>query len=311
MPDFFRIDDRLPDIVPAILASYQQKEKTCHLDKLLLPSRSEIIKILDLLMSLLFPGYHGRQHLNRHNLEYHVGETISEVGPMLGLQLHRCLCYRSARDNDGQYDENTCRTEARELAVDFLQRIPRLREMLCGDVNAAFEGDPAACNHDEVILAYPGTLAIAVYRIAHELFSMDIPLMPRIMTEHAHSITGVDIHPGATIGKNFFIDHATGVVIGETTHIGNNVKIYQGVTLGALSTKGGQALKGRQRHPTIRDNVTIYANATILGGDTEVGSHSTVNGSVFLTNSVPDNCTVMMTAPELKLKNRSSRAKKS
>ncbi len=204
-------------------------------------------------------------------------------------------------------NEETTKEMSRVKTMKFLQRIPHLREMLAGDVQAAYDGDPAAINTDEVLLAYPGMLAITVYRVAHELWKLEVPLIPRIMTEHAHGWTGIDIHPGAQIGKNFFIDHGTGVVIGETTQIGENVKIYQGVTLGALSfpkDERGRLIRGTKRHPTIENDVTIYANATILGGTTVIGQGSTIGGNVFITSSVPPGCMVSLKSPELKFRNR-------
>jgi serine O-acetyltransferase len=193
----------------------------------------------------------------------------------------------------------------------FLERTPHVRDLLAGDVQAAYDGDPAAINMDEVILAYPGVLATSVYRFAHELYLMDVPLIPRIMTEWAHAITGTDIHPGARIGRNFFIDHATGVVIGETAEIGNYVKLYQGVTLGALSfpkDERGRLIRGYKRHPTVQDRVTIYANATVLGGDTVIGAGSVIGASVFLTSSVPPNANVKMRDPELRVRPRGEHA---
>ena len=186
-----------------------------------------------------------------------------------------------------------------ELAAEFVKKIPKLREYINTDVEAAYEGDPAAYNHDEIIFTYPGLFAIMTNRIAHELFLLGVPLIPRIMTEYAHSITGIDIHPGATIGKYFFIDHGTGIVVGETTEIGDNVKIYQGVTLGALSTRGGQSLRNKKRHPTIGDNVTIYSGASILGGETVIGKNVVIGGNVFITSSVPDGAKVSLKSPEL------------
>lgn len=197
--------------------------------------------------------------------------------------------------------------KAREATVAFLEGIPQVREMLAGDVQAAYDGDPAALNVDEVILAYPGLLAISIHRLAHSLYKLNVPLLPRIMSEWAHNQTGIDIHPGATIGRSFFIDHGTGVVIGETTHIGNSVKIYQGVTLGALSFRKderGRVIRGSKRHPTIADSVTIYANAIILGGDTVIGEGSVIGGSVFVTSSVPPNSVVTFKPPELRLKTK-------
>ena len=192
--------------------------------------------------------------------------------------------------------------ESQRIAIEFLKRIPKMREYIETDVSAAFDGDPAAYNREEIVVTYPGFYAIMVNRIAHELHLLGVPLIPRIMTEHAHSLTGIDIHPGATIGKYFFIDHGTGIVIGETTVIGDNVKIYQGVTLGALSTRGGQMLKNVKRHPTIEDNVTIYSGATILGGETVIGKDVVIGGNSFITSSVLEGTKVSVKQPELNYK---------
>ena len=186
-----------------------------------------------------------------------------------------------------------------KITFEFLNKIPKIREYIEGDIQAAYDGDPAAYNKDEIICTYPGLYAIFTNRIAHELFLLGVPLIPRIMTEHAHSLTGIDIHPGTTIGKHFFIDHGTGIVIGETTEIGDNVKIYQGVTLGALSTRGGQNLRGKKRHPTICDNVTIYSGASILGGETVVGKDVVVGGNAFITTSIPEGAKVSVKSQEL------------
>ena len=191
-----------------------------------------------------------------------------------------------------------------ELCKAFLNRIPAVRAMVETDLAAAYEGDPAATGYDEIVLAYPGIYAITVYRLAHELYTLGVPLLPRMMTEQAHSMTGIDIHPGATVGSHFFIDHGTGIVIGQTTIIGEHVKLYQGVTLGGLSTRGGQSLAGAKRHPTIEDNVTIYAGATILGGQTVIGSGSVIGANAFVTRSIPANTTVIMKSPELLLRSR-------
>ena len=193
--------------------------------------------------------------------------------------------------------------EAQRLSLAFCSQIPMVRSLVETDIQAAYDGDPAAVNKDEVIYSYPGLFAITVYRLAHVLYTLGVPMLPRMMTEHAHSITGIDINPGATIGKHFFIDHGTGIVIGETTVIGEHVKIYQGVTLGALTTRGGQSLRGKKRHPTIEDNVTIYAGASILGGETVIGENSVVGGNAFLTSSVQSNTRVVIHAPETSFKN--------
>lgn len=306
MPSKFQIGERLPGLVDRMVESYFSDERTRHIDRVYLPSRAEIICVLKLLLELAFPGYYGRQNLNRHNVRYHVGELLPRVGEKLYDQIFQALCYQEEVNSKQPGNcGDPCSQKPYELTLQFLERIPAIRDLLAGDVQAAYDGDPAAVNTDEVILAYPGLLAIAIYRFAHELFNMGVPLIPRIMTEWAHQMTGVDIHPGARIGRNFFIDHATGVVIGETCDIGNNVKLYQGVTLGALSfpkDERGRLIRGSKRHPTVNDRVTIYANATVLGGETVLGESSMVGASVFLTSSIPDNAMVRMKDPELRVR---------
>lgn len=308
MPSRFQISEQLPELVSKIVASYNADERTRHIDREYLPSRREIVEIIHLLLELAYPGYYGRQNLNQHNVRYHVGELLPKVGERLFNQIYQALCHQA--EASGLADRAPCDKKARQMVMDFLERIPDIREMLAGDVQAAYDGDPAAVNTDEVIMAYPGVLAVTVYRFAHELHLMGVPLVPRVMTEWAHTMTGVDIHPGARIGRNFFIDHATGVVIGETAEIGESVKIYQGVTLGALSfpkDERGRLIRGHKRHPTVEDNVTIYANAIILGGDTVLRRNSVIGGSVFLTAGTPEDATVTIKTPELKMQKRRQR----
>ena len=295
-------DGRLDETVEALLASYRREPRTHRVGSPFMPNRAETIEVLHLCFRVLFPGYFGATSLTGRNIRYHVGEALAELERRLVDEICRCLCYQ--RNAEGAppcpRHPSSCRQEAEALVERFVARVPEVRELLDLDVQAAYDGDPAAKSFDEVIYCYPGFFAVMVYRIAHELHELDVPLMPRIMTEHAHSLTGVDIHPGATIGKRFFIDHGTGVVIGETTVIGENVKLYQGVTLGALSIPKdahGRAIRGRKRHPTLSDNVTVYANATILGGDTVIGSGVTVGGNTFITSSImPDS--VVFTQPK-------------
>lgn len=304
MSTSFEIGERLPALVDKMVESYYGDERTRHIDRTFLPSRAEVVEIIQLLLELAYPGYYGRQHLTRHNVQYHVGELLPKLGQKLFRQIDQALCYQEELSGRAASGRRPCDAKARQLTLDFLERMPRIRDLLAGDVQAAYDGDPAAVNTDEVILAYPGVLAVSVYRFAHELHEMGVPLIPRMMTEWAHTVTGTDIHPGARIGRNFFIDHSTGVVIGETTEIGDHVKLYQGVTLGALSfpkDERGRLIRGRKRHPTVRDRVTIYANAIVLGGETELGEGAVVGGSVFLTKTVPPHATVTMKAPELKV----------
>lgn len=303
----FHIGERLPGLVRQIVDSYFSDERTRHIDRAYLPSRSEIIRIVELLLELVYPGYYGRQNLNQHNVAFHVGELLPRLGEKLFNQVYQALCYQQELNGETSNGKAPPPDKAQELTLTFMERIPAIRAMLAGDVQAAYDGDPAAVNTDEVILAYPGVLAVSVYRFAHELCTMGVPLIPRTMTEWAHQMTGVDIHPGAIIGRSFFIDHATGVVIGETCEIGDNVKLYQGVTLGALSfpkDERGRLIRGYKRHPTVRDGATLYANATVLGGETVVGEDSMVGASVFLTAGIPDNAMVRLKDPELRIRKR-------
>ena len=302
------VGSKLGDLVNKIVASYDEDKRTQHIDRVYLPSRTEIVRISKDLLELLYPGFIGRQHLAKHNVAFHVGDLIPRIAEAAHRQIHMCLCYMEEADRSDGVDASLCEEKAKVLTLEFLEGIPAIRTMLAGDVQAAFDGDPAALNYDEIILAYPGLLAISIQRLAHSLYELGVPLMPRIMSEWAHAQTGIDIHPGAKIGPDFFIDHGTGVVIGETTEIGKAVKIYQGVTLGALSfpkDDRGRVIRENKRHPTVGDNVTIYANAIILGGDTVIGENSVIGGSVFVTSSVPANSIVTFTPPELRLRIRS------
>jgi serine O-acetyltransferase len=293
-----------------LLDSYLGDERARRISQRYLPSREAIVEILASVLDLMYPGYFGRQDLNRENLGAHVAQMVTALAPKLEREIEHCLCYGREREA-GRPEFGECAPRAREVAQIFLHRLPEIRELLIRDVQAAFDGDPAALNLDEIILAYPGVLAVSVYRIAHALYDLGVPMMARIMTEWAHSKTGCDIHPGATIGAAFFIDHATGVVIGETTHIGDGVKLYQGVTLGALSLPkdaSGQIIRGRKRHPTVENGSTLYANATVLGGQTVVGADSVIGGSVFLTRSVPPRSRVSLKEPELRVLTRDGAA---
>ena len=255
-----------------------------------LPDRDAVIDFIHSLKRVLFLGYFGEASHTRESAGRTTEQGIRHIYETLKNQL--CLAFRM------EHRDCRCRYAA-EIAGDFICRIPALEEAMLLDLEAAFVGDPAAKSKSEIICSYPGFLAIFVYRAAHILYEAGVPLIPRIMTEYAHSRTGIDINAGATIGRRFFIDHGTGVVIGETTVIGDNVKIYQGVTLGALSTRLGRKLGGKKRHPTIENDVTIYSGATILGGDNVIGEGSVIGGNVFITESVPKNMRVSMKAPEL------------
>jgi len=291
-------------LVESIVASYQADPKTRHIDAGHLPNRDTIIELLRRIRELIFPGYFGKQNLTSSTLEYHVGELITIIHDKLYEQINNAIRHHATRS--GNPCPN-CDTTAEAIVQEFLGTLPALRALLATDVQAAFDGDPAAGNTDEIIFSYPGLFAISVYRIAHELFKQQVPLIPRIMTEHAHNITGIDIHPGATIGEFFFIDHGTGVVIGETTTIGKRVKLYQGVTLGALSTRDVTALRGHKRHPTLDDEVTVYPGASILGGETFIGTGATITSNAFVTQSVPPHTRVSVKNPELQYRNRPPR----
>jgi serine O-acetyltransferase len=248
---------------------------------------------------VIYPGYFGRKYVETANIDYHIGDLIDSIYARLTQEIYRSV--RPDCQNKGDTCDH-CDGIAEEEALVFLRQMPELRKRLSEDVQAAYDGDPAAKSIDEVIFSYPAILAITIFRLAHELNLQGIPLLPRMMTEYAHSVTGIDIHPGATIGSGFFIDHGTGVVIGETTNIGNRVKLYQGVTLGALSfakDDEGRMIRGKKRHPTIEDDVVIYAGATILGGSTVIGRGSVIGGNVWLTRSVPPYTRVIISEPEL------------
>lgn len=288
--------DHLTELVDGITTSYRQDDPSISYFKTDLPNRDEIIEIIHLLRQLVYPGFFTPAKLSENSLEYYVGDLLMTLEAKLKKQIKLALRYNS----DISLDEAVQKAE--EICVDFFKTFPRLREYIATDVQAAFDGDPASADKVEVIFCYPGTYAIMIYRFAHELRLLNVPLIPRIMTEYAHNITGIDINPGATIGKYFFIDHGTGVVIGETTVIKDHVILYQGVTLGALSTRGGQSLRGVKRHPTIEDNVVIYSGASILGGETVIGKNCVISGNAFITSSVSANTKVSVQNPELTFK---------
>ncbi len=284
-------------LVDSILDDYQKGRNIDKQDDFFdQPSKETIIDIINKLMKIVYPGYFRDRTYKSYNAGNHLATLIEDVMYRLHKQIFKVGKFIPEH-------EKSCpekmEQEAYRITVEFLSRIPMIRDYLESDLEAALEGDPAAKNYDEIILAYPGLYAITVNRLAHELFLLHVPLIPRIMTEHAHSLTGIDIHPGATIGRRFFIDHGTGIVVGETTVIGDNVKIYQGVTLGALSTRGGQKLRDVKRHPTIEDNVTIYSGASILGGDTVIGRDSVIGGNAFITKSIPAGSRVSIKQQEL------------
>lgn len=307
----FRLKEQLNSLTDRIVDSYNDIGNINHLGHCPLPSTSIIVEIIDDLKEILYPGYRRRQNLHMGNVTYFVGELIDGLHDKLTQQFARALRYEYDLKYGMDCDKRQLMDfEARgqQSAIQFLDSIPAMRLLLATDVAAAFEGDPAASGLDEIIFCYPGLEAVTVHRIAHQLFRQEIPLIPRIMSEWSHGQTGIDIHPGATIGPSFFIDHGTGVVIGETCQIGTGVKIYQGVTLGALSfpkDSEGNIVRGAKRHPTIEDGVVIYANATILGGETVLGENSVIGASVWMTKSVPPNTVVTIETPSLRLREAS------
>lgn len=301
----FRLKDQIPMLTDQIVTTYDEVGTINHLDHCPLPSYEEIIAVIRELKEILYPGYRRREGLHRGNVQYYVGDLMDRLHDRLTRQIGRALRHEAGATSGCHDDEEDFEALGQAKTLLFLEQLPPLRRLLAKDVQAAFDGDPACKSLDEVIFCYPGLEAITVYRLAHILYQLDIPFIPRMMTEWAHARTGIDIHPGATIGEYFFIDHGTGVVIGETCEIGNHVKIYQGVTLGALSfaTDGeGNLVRGMKRHPTIEDRVVIYANATILGV-TVIGHDSVIGSSAWLTSSVAPNTTVVLEKPRLKIRN--------
>lgn len=297
-----RLKEELPAITDRLIETYTECSRLNHLAHEPLPNRDAVADIVSDLYEVLFPGYGKRQNLHMGNVGYHVGNLIDALHDKLTTQIARALRHELCEESP----HADCEQMAQPKALELLRRLPEVRHTLERDVDAAFRGDPAARSHHEIIFCYPGLEAITVYRVAHELHTLGVPFIPRMMTELAHAKTGIDIHPGARIGAGFFIDHGTGVVIGETCEIGEGVKLYQGVTLGALSfTKDGDGglLHGSyKRHPTLRAGVVVYANATILGGQTVVGERSVIGSNVWLTESVPADTTVVLEKPKLRLK---------
>jgi serine O-acetyltransferase len=291
-----QIDTEIERVVGIILDNFESKKS----DMPKQPVKSVIVTIIGQMQHVLFPGVFESGNTPsvsyKNRLSVILEEVSHEIAIQIGLALRYDLQYKSSAQNEVD-------TAALEIARQFISKIPAIKEILETDIEAMYNGDPAAYSKAEIIISYPGVYAGMVYRIAHELYLLSVPLIPRIMSEHAHSITGIDIHPGAVIGKYFFMDHGTGIVIGETAVIGNHVKLYQGVTLGALSTKGGQDIKGVKRHPTINDNVTVYSGASILGGSTVIGEGVTIGGNAFVVKSVPENTRVSVRNPELQYKN--------
>lgn len=298
-------EERLSAVTENIISSYRGDKTIDEVKNYDHPNKESIIDIITKLKKIIFAGYFRGGDYRSYTLRNNVTMLLEDVMYKLSRQIAEVYRYLPEYSSA---TEAELKEKAENVTFEFLGRIPKIREYIETDVDAAYEGDPAAFSKDEIIFSYPGVFAILVNRIAHELFLLGVPLIPRIMTEYAHNETGIDIHPGASIGKYFFIDHGTGIVIGETTEIGDNVKIYQGVTLGALSTRGGQQLRNKKRHPTIHDNVTIYSGASILGGETVVGKDVVVGGNAFITNSIPDGARVSIKNQELRYNYHSSKA---
>ncbi len=303
--------EKLPDLTDLLVESYREIGTMNHLGHCPLPSSEGIVEISQDVKDVIFPGYRRRQNLHMGNVMYHVGDLIDGLHDKLTLQIARALSHAYDLEHGLECEKKRhidFEAQGQTKALDFLETLPGLRRMLADDVQAAYDGDPAAASLDEIIFCYPGLEAVTMHRIAHELYRLNVPLIPRVMSEWSHGNTGIDIHPGARIGPSFFIDHGTGVVIGETCEIAAHVKLYQGVTLGALSfpkDDQGNIIRDQKRHPTIEENVVVYSNATILGGDTVIGRNSIIGAGVSLYKSVPPNTIVTLEKPELKFREAS------
>jgi len=300
----------LPNIIDAVVEDLKEEPAATHLNSSPIPSREEIIVLMRKIQDILFPGFFGNQKMDSEVLSFHIGKEITTVHEMLSTQISKAFIHECQRLGKAC---TTCLEQGETLSIELLKRLPKVRRMLIGDVKAAFRNDPAAKSYDEIIFSYPCIKAITYNRIAHELWDLKVPVVPRIITEIAHSETGIDIHPGAKIGHNFFIDHGTGTVIGETTEIGDNVVLYQHVTLGALNfprDEEGVVIKTMKRHPTVGNNVVIYAGATILGGETIIGNNVVVAGNSWVTCSIPDNTKAVTVCPALRLMSHKEPQKK-
>lgn len=289
----------LPDIVDQVVDTCTGQDCFEHVDAIPMPSKNKAIEILESAREILFPGYFKTQGIDRVDLQYRLGQEISHLFELLSTEISKSIRHECLRHSQTC---RQCEELGDEYAYKFLRVLPQLRRTLATDVKSAFDGDPAAASFDDIIFSYPGIFAVLTHRIAHHLYELQVPILPRIMSEHAHTVTGIDIHPGASIGESFFIDHGTGVVIGQTAILGNRVKLYQGVTLGALSLKRdkmGGLDRTSKRHPTLEDDVTVYAGSTILGGNTTIGARSVIGGNVWLTDSIPADTKVLLNPPEL------------
>lgn len=289
---------QVPGVVKKLLSSWSSKNCYEHISATPIPSQQKIIEIVEQTRRILFPGYFTQSRLHPTNLEFYIGSETTDLYDRMTEQIHMAIRHDCSRNNRSCIN---CEVLSHDLALQFIEKLPAIAEILATDIKATLIGDPATKSSDEVIFCYPGLFATLVYRLANALFLLDVPTIPRIMTEYAHSKTGIDIHPGATIDEGFFIDHGTGVVIGETTIIGKNVRIYQGVTLGALSLprNAGEKLQDKKRHPTLEDDVIVYANTTILGGNTIIGKGAVIGGNIWLTESVKPQTRVLRRMPEL------------
>jgi serine O-acetyltransferase len=293
-----RLYEKIPAVVRKLLKIMEEKDSFSHVEPIPIPSSESVVKLIYQARRILFPGYFTQSTLAQANLEYYLGQETTCFLENLSRQIISAFqhdCFRL------DLPCGQCSQQGHEIALKVVQDLPTIKKLLDTDIRAALEGDPAAKGYDEIIFSYPGLLAISIYRLANLLFKLNVPVIPRIMTEHAHSLTGIDIHPGATVGESFFIDHGTGVVIGETTEIGHNVRIYQGVTLGAVSLpkNAGDQFRHKKRHPTIEDDVIIYSNTSILGGETVIGARSVIGGNIWITESVPPDTKVLLKRPEL------------
>jgi len=286
-----------------LVASYARTGGINHLDGKNLPSKRAITNLTVDLLRLLFPGFFDEKLIHSSEIKVETAALLDNVIGSLEDEIRKSLEYHPPAD----VAKKDITAVARVITLEFLGKLPRVREILQTDIEAAFDGDPAAASKDEILVSYPFVEAIAVQRLAHELYNKQVPLIPRIMSEWAHARTGMDLHPGAKIGTHFFVDHCTGTVVGETCTIGNHVKMYHGVTLGAKSTSGGQQLRGHKRHPTIEDRVTIYPGATILGGETIIGAGSTIGGNVFIMDSVAPNSLVIYDGLDMRVLNKDQR----
>ena len=292
-----QFEQQIEGVVDQILADYRHGRDIDQMDIFRHPDRDVVVELIGKLRRIIFPGYFRDKNYHIYNAKHNLSMLIEDVMYNLVRQITLVL-------QGGGMEPIAAERQAQDMCLAFFQQIPQVRAMVDTDLQAAYDGDPAATGKDEVVYSYPGLFAITVYRLAHVLYELKVPMLPRMMTEHAHSVTGIEIHPGATVGKFFFIDHGTGIVVGETTIIGDNVKVYQGVTLGALSTRGGQSLRGKRRHPTIEDNVTIYAGASILGGETVIGHDCVIGSNAFITRSIAPGTTVSIKNQELQFKTR-------